>query len=407
MLKNMLKSKKIIMIIVAAVVVLIAGGVYLSTRPVTLDLHDYLEYDIKGFEGRATASVHLDDERLENDLIDAAVKKGKTEESILMNMLTDEIVDLKYTPKDNLKNGDEIKVTYIYNNKTLKEKYGIKFKNNSDSIRVEGLEEAKTVDVFEHLDLKFTETAPYARTQPLVTVTIDGVEFTCTVTPHENLDIGDELTIECEPSDSTIPVIPKETTTTMKVPETVPHYVFDPEELTAEDMGKLKNSLQVLLDSNKPFEGMFTAANIYVNSIADTGNKDHINSNYCTISNITITNEADYFAGIRSDDPRAICMLRFELDATVSKENRDDYGKVYHCYGFCYIDEIIRDGDNIVFEGATRAACSDLYTTEADRENGIKEYDQDWYELTKYNLMLDASKKPEVAREGANQYHSN
>lgn len=407
MLKNVLKSKKAIMIIAAAVAVLIAGVVYLTTRPVTLDLYDYLEYEIGGFEGRGTVSMYLDDDRLEDDIIDAALKKGKSEESILMNMFDDEIVSMKYTPKNQLKNGDKIKVTYFFNSKSLKERYGVKFKNKSDSIKVEGLEEAKTVDVFKHLDLKFTETAPKARTQPTVTVTIDGVEFTCTVTPHDNLDIGDELTIECKTSDSTIPVIPKETTTTMKVPETVPHYVFDPEELTAEDMGKLKNSVQVLLESNEPFEGLFGAARIYVNSIADTGNKDSINSKYCTISNITISNEADYFAGMYSGSPEAIGMLRFELDATVSEESLDEYGKVYHCYGFCFMDEIVRAGDDFTFDGANTAFCSELYTTEIDRENGIKEHDQDWYELTKYNLTLDASKKPEVAREGANQYQSN
>lgn len=407
MLKNVLKSKKAIMIIVAAVAVLIAGVVYLTTRPVTLDLYDYLEYEIGGFEGRGTVSMYLDDDRLEDDIIDAALKKGKSEESILMNMFDDEIVSMKYTPKNQLKNGDKIKVTYFFNSKSLKERYGVKFKNKSDSIKVEGLEEAKTVDVFKHLDLKFTETAPKARTQPTVTVTIDGVEFTCTVTPYENLDIGDELTIECETSDSTIPVIPKETTTTMKVPDTIPHYILNPEELTAEDMGKFKNSVQVLLESNKPFEGWFSSADIFVNCIADTGNKDRIYSNDCTISNITITNDADFYAGMYSGHPEAICMLRFELDATVSEENRDDYGKVYHCYGYCYINEAIREGDTITFDGASTASCSELYTAEIDRENGIKEYDQDWYELTKYNLMLDASKKPEVAREGANQYQSN
>ena len=138
-----------------------------------------------------------------------------------------------------------------------------------------------------------------------------------------------------------------------------------------------------------------------------SGNKDSINSKYCTISNITISNEADYFAGMYSGSPEAIGMLRFELDATVSEESLDEYGKVYHCYGFCFMDEIVRAGDDFTFDGANTAFCSELYTTEMDRENGIKEHDQDWYELTKYNLTLDASKKPEVAREGANQYQSN
>lgn len=405
MLKAM--NKKMIIIIVAVVAVIIAGIVYMTTRPVTLDLHDYLECEFYGFDGNASASVYLDEGSLEEDVINAAVKKGKSEASVCISLLDDVIVDMKATPKKNLKNGDEIKITYMFNNKTLAKKYGVKFKSNTDSIKVEGLEEAKVVDVFSHLDLVFSEAAPYAKTDPSVTVTIDGVEFVCHVSPYEKLDIGDELTIECEAKDSEIPVVPKESKTTMKVPDTIPHYIFDPEELTVDDMGKFKNSVQVLLESNEPFEGWFSSADIYINSIADTGSKENIGSNYCTISNITITNEADFFAGIRSGDPQNKCMLRFELDATVTESTKVDVGTVLHCYGFCYVEDMIREDGELTFDGARTVTCSELYTTAVDRENGIKEYDSDWNQLTKYAIMLDGSKKPEMVREATNQYESN
>lgn len=405
MLKTM--NKKMIIIIVAVAAVIIAGIVYMTTRPVTLDLHDYLECEYYGFDGNASASVYLDEGSLEEDVVNAAVKKGKSEASVYMSLLDDVIVDMKATPRKNLKNGDEIKITYMFNNKTLAKKYGVKFKSNKDSIKVDGLVEAKEVDVFSHFDLVFSGSAPAASTDPYVTVTIDGVNFTCTVSPCTGLDIGDELTIECEAEDSEIPVIPKESKTTMRVPDTISHYIVDPEELTVDDMGKFKNSVQVLLESNEPFEGWFSAADIYINSIADTGSKERIGSNHCTISNITITNEADFFAGIRSGNPENECMLRFELDATVTDSTEADEGTVFHCYGYCYLDEIIREDGELTFDGASTVTCSELYTTAVDRENKIKEYDSDWNQLTKYSITLDGSKKPEMVREATNQYESN
>lgn len=406
MLKSM--NKKMIITIAAAVATVIAVAIYLTTRPVTLDLHDYLEYEINGFDGNAHAYVSLDELTLEEDVINAAVKKGKSETSVCISLLDDVLVEVESAPVDNLKNGDKIKVTYKYDNKKLKQKYGVKFKNNTDTITVEGLEEAKVVDVFEHLDLVFSGAAPSATTDSFVNVTIDGAEFTCEISPSTGLDIGDELTIKCKAKNSDIPIIPKETKTTIKVPDTISHYILKPEELTTEDMQKFQNSLQVLLDSNEPFEGWFGSADIFVNSIADTGNRDHVGSNYCTISNITITNEADYFAGIKSGEPQNKLMLRFELDATVSEENRDDYGKAFHCYGFCYLDEIIREDGKLTFDGAKDVACSDLYTTEADRENALKDdYADSWNELTQYRITLDGSKKPELVREAINQYESN
>ena len=84
-----------------------------------------------------------------------------------------------------------------------------------------------------------------------------------------------------------------------------------------------------------------------------------------------------------------------------------DIGTVFHCYGFCYVDEIIREDGKLTFDGARISACSDLYTTETDRENEILEYDKDWNKLTKYSITLDGSKKPEMVREATNQYESN
>ncbi|MDY3773563.1 MAG: hypothetical protein SO023_00440 [Eubacterium sp.] len=405
-MKKILNKRNGIMVI-AGIVLIVAAAIYVITRPVTLDLKDYLQYEMEGFDGKASIYVSLDEDTLAEDMLHAAEKKGKSTQYVYYSLLDDMPVGIKASPNENLKNGDKVKVTYLFDDKKLKEKYGIKFKKSSDTIKVEGLEKAKEVDVFANLNIEFRGSAPNAYTDPQVTVTVDGASFTCSVSPYQELNIGDELTIECQPEDASIPIIPKETKTTIQVPDTVSHYVLDPAELTVDDMSKFKNSVKVLLESNEPFEGWFSSADIFVNCIADTGNKDNIPSEYCTISNIKIANEAYFFGGFDSGSPENKCMMRYELDATVSEENRDDYGTVYHCYGFCYVEDIIREGDRLTFDGAQTVTCSELYTAEVDRENNLKDdYADSWNKLTEYSVTLDGSKKPELTREATNQYES-
>ena len=116
--------------VIAGIVLIVAAAIYVITRPVTLDLKDYLQYEMEGFDGKASIYVSLDEDTLAEDMLHAAEKKGKSTQYVYYSLLDDMPVGIKASPNENLKNGDKVKVTYLFDDKKLKEKYGIKFKKS-------------------------------------------------------------------------------------------------------------------------------------------------------------------------------------------------------------------------------------------------------------------------------------
>ena len=95
--------------------------------------------------------------------------------------------------------------------------------------------------------MKFEGTAPDLSTESEIIIEQDDASFWCTVSPCEDLDIGDEITIECTTEGMVNGIKPEKIKTTVKVPDTAEHYVTDPSELTAEDMEEIKDGLTKIL----------------------------------------------------------------------------------------------------------------------------------------------------------------
>lgn len=69
--------KKLTGIIVAVAVIVIVAGIFLATRPKTINLNDYLEYSIEGYDGYGTAYASLNRDKLVRDIMEIAQKKKK------------------------------------------------------------------------------------------------------------------------------------------------------------------------------------------------------------------------------------------------------------------------------------------------------------------------------------------
>ena len=106
-MKKILNKRNGIMVI-AGIVLIVAAAIYVITRPVTLDLKDYLQYEMEGFDGKASIYVSLDEDTLAEDMLHAAEKKGKSTQYVYYSLLDDMPVGIKASPNENLKNGDKV-----------------------------------------------------------------------------------------------------------------------------------------------------------------------------------------------------------------------------------------------------------------------------------------------------------
>ena len=137
--------------------------------------------------------IRQSSKKIEEAVPDRIMKKMKDPSDIYQYI----DVNVELSKYSELSNGDKITVTYKYDNEKAK-KVGIKFKGKKEKITVKGLKKVKTVDIFKDLELKFEGTAPDLSTESEIIIEQDDASFWCTVSPCEDLDIGDEISIHEE-----------------------------------------------------------------------------------------------------------------------------------------------------------------------------------------------------------------
>ena len=215
-------------------------------------------------------------------------------------------------------------------------------------VTVKGLKKVKTVDIFKDLELKFEGTAPDLSTESEIIIEQDDASFWCTVSPCEDLDIGDEITIECTTEGMVNGIKPEKLKTTVKVPDTAEHYVTDPSELTAEDMQEIKDGLTKMLKGEEPYEDRLDHSWMAIKSLEDVTDNNLEFYSRETASNITFSDTAEYFVNESYNEYTenvTDMLIRFELDDTVEDEESDKCGKTYHIYGYTILGPIVRCSD--------------------------------------------------------------
>ncbi len=141
-----------------------------------IDLEDYITIEFSKYNGYGTASIDVDEDAIENLIDYEKAKKFHSELAEGNNELALELAFIEsYTDLfdidfeedyENLKNGDKVKVIVTseleelgYDLKDIEKGLGIKFKDTEITYKVEGLVDAKTLDVFEGIEECLTYTS--------------------------------------------------------------------------------------------------------------------------------------------------------------------------------------------------------------------------------------------------------
>ena len=393
----MKKSSKLKIGVLAAIaIIIIAAGGYILTRPKVINLNDYTECEISGYEGYGTAYADFNEDKFVRDVYSIAQKKDEnvSEEYLFKGVR----LSANATPDKNLSNGDTVKVTYKFNEDDFK-KYGIKLKAKTQTVKAKGLKKIKEADIFKDLNLQFYGTAPGVSTDEYIEVESGNASFACTVTPSTNLNVGDEITVECVSTEPVSGIKPKKTKTTVKVPDTVEHYVVDPSELTEEDKADLTGIVQKVLDKKYPYDGQLNWVGVELDPDDDVSK--YVWMDECDISNVMISNDMQYYVKSNEhwEDGCNGVIISYELDATVTSGIEEEIGKTYHCYGICSISTIIKgaDGKLKLDDGDIYVTCGEnMGITEETKEKEIENIrNNNWEESQEYIVPIDGSKDVE------------
>lgn len=337
--KNQVKLPTKKLGIAAAILgVIVIIGIFFATRPEKINLNDYVTYSVDGYNGYGKAYAYLEENKFVKDIYTIVQKKSTISEEELFG---NSGISVKVNAEEKLSNGDSFEVVVSYDEDVFKA-YGIKLTGKSETIKVEGLKEIVEKDIFENVELEFFGRAPKSYTDEYVSV--EG--FSCRISPYNNLDVGDEITIICEDKNPSGGVKPAKFETTIKVPNTVEHYVVDPEELTTEDKAQIKEIAEKVVNQKYPYDRVMDWTTVRVEYFEYGSQGCSIED--CELSNIKIADEMKYYV-VTSERWEEGCngiIVPFEFDAYITEDGREEYqGKTYHAYGHCLIKNIIKDSD--------------------------------------------------------------
>lgn len=393
-----LKKKKSPIIYIVAVicaVCIIGGIVFYKTRPEVLDLKEYVTCEISGYNGYGKAYIGGDEDKLINDIYALASEKKDLSYTTPEDFVGNLGLKFDVTPSKKLSNGDIVKIKYTFDNKLMKQ-YGMKFKGETQEIKVKNLKKVKKVDIFKKLKIKYEGTGPEAYTDSEIEIKAGGEEFYCTVEPNVDLKPGDKLTIKCTNKEPNNGKIPAKFKTTVTVPDTIEHYVLNPTELTTENLTIISEKVQEELDE----EGK--EQNIYLTSPSNEEDAETQRIYDFELKNIVIGNEIKYYVNIKDEDGREnynIAEVPVEFDATCTNDFRDNYGQTIHCYGWCKMTDIRKRKSGQLKIDAIE--LMDFAVSPEDREMLQKE---DWEDenkeaATTYKLTLDGTTTAEEVKE--------
>lgn len=159
-------KKKVLLILLSAVIItaLIVSGVIFLKPGKTVNIPDYIDYELSSVNGYGSVSFSLDEEELEKTV--TQLLKINEDDSEKLKSVRDELKSIEEniefeiaTENDgHLSNGDKVIVNVIFKGEEKASASGLKLIAGEKEITVDGLEEAQKADLFgeEYLDLSFT-----------------------------------------------------------------------------------------------------------------------------------------------------------------------------------------------------------------------------------------------------------
>ncbi len=210
MKRYIMANKKKIGIAAGVLVVVIVLAVFLATRPVKVDLNDYIYVEYEGYNTVGRAHHYFDFDAFCGDYAGKIKYRGKDnqivdtlfDEQTVCRMLIDEYVNWDLDQMDKLSNGDVVHMEWDCDDERAKADFGIQLSYENQDFTVEGLNEPEAVDPFEGAHVSFEGISPYGRVQfegdrnaPYARELVFNVE------PRENLKNGDTVTVSLKEAD--------------------------------------------------------------------------------------------------------------------------------------------------------------------------------------------------------------
>ncbi|MCM1467768.1 MAG: hypothetical protein NC086_06425 [Alistipes sp.] len=119
-------------------------------------LEDYISYEYEGVNEYGSLAASVDVEKI---LTDYGEKIDEEKTESFRELLSG--LQLDVSKSENLCNGDEVEIRVDYDEE-LCENAGVRFKNNTVKVTIEGLEEGELLDLFADISVEVRGTAPLA-----------------------------------------------------------------------------------------------------------------------------------------------------------------------------------------------------------------------------------------------------
>lgn len=167
----------------------------------SLDMTEYTNVSFNGLDGKGSAAVTIDYNKLANTLFGeepALTDLEKIADYTKKRFKLEMAVSCEFEQKNDLSNGDSFPVTIRVNEAYTKE-LGFSVKKTELSFKVSDLREPEIIDAFQDVVVKYIGFAPYAEADVLNNSTDEFLQrVNYTADPAENLSNGDVVTVTAE-----------------------------------------------------------------------------------------------------------------------------------------------------------------------------------------------------------------
>lgn len=192
--------------------VLVVGIVLMLTgKTKTIDLSTYTSVSYEGYNGYGKAELQFDKERFLSDWrkkirfgrgrLARSYKRaarGDDPADFLCERFLEMSADLDTKERADLKNGDAVQLHWSLDkddDRDIQKTFGVKLKHEDQSFTVEGLEEIKTFDPFEQIELRLDGTSPNGRASLEIRDDSNFIrELTIELDKRDDLKNGDSVT---------------------------------------------------------------------------------------------------------------------------------------------------------------------------------------------------------------------
>ncbi|MCR5773029.1 MAG: zinc ribbon domain-containing protein [Butyrivibrio sp.] len=386
--KNPVNKKVIIgvlALVVSLAIVVFAVVLYIQTRPVKIDLNQYVTVEYSGYDTVGNAVAEIDYKQLKKDYKEQLKFKGNDDISDSykspIHFLEDNIVG-ELDNDTNLTNGDTIVYNWNIDTEMVSEHVNVELVVDSSSYTVSGLEKVKTFDPFEGLTLNYEGTAPNG-TVSIANGSVSNMYYTendysYSIDKKTGLNNGDVITvyITTENEDAykkkfieNYGVMPESISKEYTV-EGLESWVTSLDDIPEEEIAKMqKQALDAFTSQEANFvdewsmrDPEYIGAYLLVSKDSDTWNNHnylyliyHVTADYDTGTN---TGTFDYYYGFSFYDLKINSDGSFYVDLngyrelyqyiTQEMKNDDAWGGTssYYFYGYKTLDELIMDNVN-------------------------------------------------------------